>query len=285
MIPAASEPEISFDKLLKDLNSRTERRRKTAFETACRLSPDELLELVELEAEKYAGKLRNRQVRIRSKSFLGLIVCVAIYYFTHDIFQFGLLGFYTVIENVVSIYPQYSSKNMVKLITQSDDIRLTGHVVIVFVKNENRRIQKKCAAFLITHLPQITEEHDSVFTFDQKQALVKLLREPWPDPDLIVPVLQAIEKVGDSSAIPTVKSLIKYRNDMIRRSKKVYQVQNAAKDCLLNLELKAERQRISSTLLRASSTAVTPDVLLHPIYTSVTAHTDQEQLVRAENPE
>src|SRR5262249_30449931 len=94
--------------------------------------------------------------------------------------------------------------------------------------------------------------------------------------ELILATLQALEHVGDHKAIPSVRRLIPCPVWLVYSDR----IEQAARQCLLALRARNEKQRTRHTLLRAATdVATSTEILLRPAQDTGTA--DRQQLLRA----
>ena len=135
---------------------------------------------------------------------------------------------------------------------------------------------------LIKMLPRLQASDTNLITLRQRKLLYAILskneRIPWYNrywkPELKIAILRALEQIGDAKAVPVVEK--------VARTTRNAEVRQAAEECLLFLQQRAEQTRLEQTLLRASTPA-TSDMLLRPTVSTVT--TEPQQLLRASNTE
>ena len=129
---------------------------------------------------------------------------------------------------------------------------------------------------LVELLPQVTPGDAVLFHDAHRQALYRALDDP--NTDMVVLLLEALEKIGDGRAMPAVRRLA----DGGGRAKIDSQVLYAAQHCLPLLEARAVHDTANHTLLRAS--AFTPHSSAQ-LLRSVTARPDDapSELLRADN--
>jgi hypothetical protein len=137
----------------------------------------------------------------------------------------------------------------------------------------------KIKVALIRLLPRLRSSDASFLTSRHRKSLNQFFRldESWRDSNgvhgaaLKIAVLRALEQIGDETSLPAVERLAKSARDP--------QVRAAAQDCLPFLQHRIEKARIEQTLLRASGTGYSPEVLLRPANNE--AEAAPEQLLRA----
>ena len=102
-----------------------------------------------------------------------------------------------------------------------------------------------------------------------------LSNSPAADPRFVIAILRALEQIGDKQALPRVERMARTARNL--------QVRAAAQECLPYLTVRAEQTRVEQTLLRASASTASPDMLLRP--TVAAAPTEPQQLLRASHME
>lgn len=175
------------------------------------------------------------------------------------------------------------------------DVRSIGPLIDA-LKLDDLRTREISYNALIPLLPQLKASDAALLNDSQRTKLLRILSLPIENPlykdvrdlfrpaknqaiEIRVSILQALEQVGDSKAIPFVAPLAKQeaKTDGERR------IKEAAQECLPALKLRAEQQQTIQTLLRASQPSdALPDTLLR----AAAGHQDtpSEQLVRASDP-
>jgi hypothetical protein len=129
---------------------------------------------------------------------------------------------------------------------------------------------------LLRLLPRLQASDASLLNAEQRASLNRVL--PTNDGELILAILRAWQQVGDGEAIHAVESLASGESALAQRSQ---EIQQAAQDCLPYLRLRAERERIGGSLLRASEAPITdPDTLLRSIGDAAAMEDRAEHLLR-----
>src|SRR5206468_10754437 len=113
----------------------------------------------------------------------------------------------------------------------------------------------------------------------QLEALARSLASNTANPYYLVAALNALEQVGDGTALPMVRSLASGK----MKTADPKRVQAAARECLPYLQVRFEQQRATQTLLRASHVSKSPhDRLLRPAQSGPDA--EAEGLLRPSEP-
>ena len=97
--------------------------------------------------------------------------------------------------------------------------------------------------------------------------------------DLVVAALTAIERMGDTRALPAVERL----NGAASGVGATERVREAVRSCLAVLQAKAEQERARQVLLRPAEDNAANDVLLRPVQGTI--ESDPEVLLRPSGPE
>ena len=133
------------------------------------------------------------------------------------------------------------------------------------------KIQKAIAELLVE---AETDDFDLLNTAHRQFLNDALYRS---DTELVKAVLTAWERAGDSRAIPFVEKLAAGRASAVGNPG----IQQQAQECLIILQERAAVEQNADTLLRASTAATTPDILLRPAYTAPQSAEAEAQLLRA----
>jgi hypothetical protein len=143
-----------------------------------------------------------------------------------------------------------------RLLAQVEDRRIVGPLTEALDYGDavTRDAARQC---LLRVLPQFAAADAYKLEARHRRRLNRVLSSE--DEPLILAVLQALPRIGDSNSIAPVEYLIRHpQSQKIRR---------AATECLPLLTQRIEELRISGTLLRPSSDAETaPEMLLRPVY-------------------
>ena len=142
-----------------------------------------------------------------------------------------------------------------RLLAQVEDRRIVGPLTEALDYGDavTRDAARRC---LLRLLPQLTPADAFKLEPRHRRRLNRVLGSE--DEPLILAVLQALPRIGDSSSVASVQQL--------KRHAQSNRLKLAAAECLPLLTLRIEERRISGTLLRPSSEADTsPDMLLRPI--------------------
>jgi hypothetical protein len=142
-----------------------------------------------------------------------------------------------------------------RLLAQVEDRRIVGPLTEALDYGDavTRDAARRC---LLRLLPQLTPADACKLEARHRRRLNRALGSE--DEPLILAILQALPRIGDSSAVAPVQHL--------KRDAPSKEVERAAARCLPLLTLRIEELRISATLLRPSSEAETaPGFLLRPV--------------------
>lgn len=146
-----------------------------------------------------------------------------------------------------------------RLLAQVEDRRIVGPLTEALDYGDalTRDAARQC---LLRLLPQLAPADAYKLDARHRRRLNRVLSSE--DEPLILAVLQALPRIGDSSAITPVQNLKRFH-----RAKKI---RRAATECLPLLQLRIEELRLSGTLLRPSSEAeAAPEMLLRPLSTDI----------------
>ena len=198
----------------------------------------------------------------------------------HPVNDLAVLGAITAI--IMGYYAQTRAKEAIRNIDALGIPQTVGVLLEVYGAN-GRFILGDTRPTLTRLLPRLQATDASLLTPGQRKLLYTILsssdRYPWYksywSADLKIAILSALEQIGDEKAVPHVAKLA--------RTARNPQVRVAAQECLPFLQQRAEQTRIEQTLLRASMSTDSPDMLLRP--TIAVAPTEPQQLLRASNAE
>jgi hypothetical protein len=154
-----------------------------------------------------------------------------------------------------------------QILAAFDDVRIVGPLAeaLQYGGADTRDAARRT---LLRLLPKMQSSDASRLSDRQRDCLYALLESS--DTELVLAILKALEQIGDDRAVLYVEALTVSRDTAIRE---------AAVACLPFLKARAEQQRLSQTLLRASRAAdTTPELLLRPA--RGTGETDPQQLLR-----
>jgi len=142
-----------------------------------------------------------------------------------------------------------------RLLAQVEDRRIVGPLTEALDYGDavTRDAARRC---LLRLLPQLTPADAFKLETRHRRRLNRVLGSE--DEPLILAVLQALPRIGDSSSIAAVQHL--------KRHTRVRKIRRVATECLPLLMLRIEELQISGTLLRPSSEAdASPEMLLRPV--------------------
>ena len=138
-------------------------------------------------------------------------------------------------------------------------------------KQTQNEIQKAIAALLVK------AESDDFALLNTAHRLFLNKALLGYDTELVTAVLTAWARAGDSRAIPFVAKLAEGRASAATNPG----IQRQAQECLVILQERAALEQNADTLLRASTAATTPGILLRPAYTAPQSAEAEAQLLRA----
>jgi len=189
--------------------------------------------------------------------------------------SFGLIGSLFAVNSARK--PRHRRRTLALRVADQYDVRSIGPLIDA-LNLDDAQTREIAAVALTDRLPHLGEDDDARLTESQRTRLCHLLSLPVESPlhkdiralfrpadsraiDFRVAILRALEKVGDSKAIPIVRQLATRKPGTPGERR----IREAAITCLSALELRAEQLRSRRTLLRASHpNAAAPDTLLRP---------------------
>jgi hypothetical protein len=130
------------------------------------------------------------------------------------------------------------------------------NILAIACRDGDRDTRAVAAKGLRRLLPQLKPEDARHISTEGMQALLKLLDRP--DGLLAIPILKALEQVGDVRAIPMVQRITSsmkpasFWKMISLPENEWWQVQNAARECLPYLQARQEKERLRGSLLRPS---------------------------------
>lgn len=273
-----------LEQLLRDLDSLRPSVRKRAREEACRLPPEDLMALLELEGKHYVRRkkaiLRNVTLGLATTLALAIVVCrVAA---LDPVFMLFALLFlpYAALCYVPVFTPGRVRKGVLAVLESADDPRFVGPALVMLASHgPNSHVKWSVTRALQRLLPGFRADQAKMLTAKQKKALLVNLLEPYRYPRLSVCLLRALEQIGDAEALPVVQKIAG------SRTRQAPDVVAAARECLPFLEIRVEQSRQAQTLLRPSDpgSACAPDTLLRPAENA--DRTPPEQLLRSTLPQ
>lgn len=160
--------------------------------------------------------------------------------------------------------------------SQSGDARNIGPILdIRFNSFADTELQVLARRALIPLLPHLKEK--TLLSSRQYRRLYSLLKigDPNTEADFLIALLKAIERVGDSRALPPVSQLALGSAETAREKR----VREKARRCLTVLRTRQQQEQTSGVLLRAS--ALGDVTLLHPAQSQTAP--GASELLRPEN--
>lgn len=179
---------------------------------------------------------------------------------------------------------------LIQAIEQAEDVRFVP-LALDMLSKANNAVPKAIAQLLIRLLPTLRPGQTDDWTPQQKQRLLLLIKPPFTNVELTLAALKALAQVGDESASDPVTQLCEMQHEkpllyedvtkLIRRpglSKEAQKIQEAARQCLPFLQIRAAERKQMQTLLRPAGLTDTPEVLLRPAVAR--GERSSEQLLR-----
>jgi hypothetical protein len=243
---------------------------------------DPVAELLSRHAEEQAlRKQRTRRMRIWLTAGLApvwaFVIVVTLH--THKWALLSLLATVAVISATVAATRKQVDLN--RELAALDDVRVIGPLIDAMDYGEEDTPDYILAG-LARQLPSMKASDAGLLTERHRKILRQILAEQEEKKftALRVAILKALEQIGDSRDLKTVKSLAHPLIPMTG----IAAVRDAARACLPYLETLAQAQRVRDSLLRPSSSIPQdPGVLLRPTtsgtiedpYTLLRAFTEQ----------
>ncbi len=191
-------------------------------------------------------------------------------------------------------------RSLTRALAQNHDVSQVGPLIQA-LRVQNTSVRNLAKNALIPLLPTVQASDSTQFGSSERDILLRLLSISPHDlgyrdltelfsrsayrreVDLRLAILKAFEQVGGSREQAAVERLARGLPPLQSAVPVPPELQQAAKDCLPYLQLRATEQRAREQLLRASSAHnLSDDVLLRPATTRPEAR--PEQLLRASEP-
>lgn len=173
----------------------------------------------------------------------------------------------------------YTQRNLTQSLMHTDDLRLVAPLLESAASSE---MGGEVAAMILTSLLSRLRASDAELLDTPARAnLNRALTTHRRNIEFVLATLQALQQVGDATALPTVQKLAESRG----RSAAAQRVRAAAQECLPFLQQRAAQAQASQTLLRASdSLAIPSDTLLRPAQSGNTPVEEKTMLRPAMEP-
>ncbi len=256
-----------------------------------RLNSSDETERQQAQAELYAliadDTRRIRQCRNLQVYSITTACLLYLAVYVHDrLIGHHPMNDFVVVAAITAIILAHAAQSQAKVAISNigalDISQAAGALLDVYGMN-GRFILGDTRPALIRLLPRLRVTDANLLTPGQRKLLYTILsrneRNPWSinywSADLKIAILRALEQIGDEKAIPYVEKAARTARNL--------EVRAAAQECLPYLTTRAEQLRVEQTLLRASASTTSPDMLLRP--TVATAPTEPQQLLRASNAE
>lgn len=240
---------------------------------------DVLLALLKQEA---AGRRTRRRWVISGFTiyFVLLIVMMITPLFLGKKPEFGFLGQFGSMTGAImgALAVTATQKNATSALAEFDDVRAVGWWALA-LGYDDKQIVAQAREKLTKLLPGLTASDGHLLDAEQRAALHKALSGKDGSAELHKSILDAVAKIGDLQAIPAVEKLARGEG----ASAHLPVLQAAASECLAALHVRAEQDRASASLLRASSFTEVPEAreqLLRPA-SAQPAETAPAELLRA----
>jgi hypothetical protein len=239
----------------------------------------QLLETVQREA--HTRKLNRRNTRILHGFLIGILVLLigatvfrGLVKGKWEFEGFSSLWIFFILGGASTVALSQKHKEATTRLAELDDIRAVGPLAeaLEFEDDQIRTIVVNALARL---LPRLKASDAPLLNSEQRACLYRALQQSTLPPlsRLTLPILKALEQIGDEEALPQVESLL--RQPYLNSEKRA-----AAETCREFLIQNAEQKRIRKTLLRPVETVEAhPETLLRPAQACTT--TAPEELLRA----
>ncbi|HZO92059.1 MAG TPA: hypothetical protein VFB38_27320 [Chthonomonadaceae bacterium] len=221
---------------------------------------------------------RRRYLRTATGTGAALLLIWLIYITRGEIFQ----HFWWIIKIGAGAWVADKAVNKrreaASALSKAGDPRAVG-VLALALRDGDSFVRNIAGSALRTLLPRVRASDTSYITPDQMNALLSLAYDEEDRLRLKIPLLLALQQIGDERALPAVEHLLYDPSRDVRR---------AAKECLPFVTERVRRARESATLLRASSAtsiAAMPDQLLRPASGAPPTQTPADQLLRPMEPQ
>jgi hypothetical protein len=250
--------EPDYDLLKKNLSGREKASLEAAKAQLKRLTPAQLVTLVELDATRQKWRQHRRGIPLLLTYYV-----LFVYVF---IPKSGILKQFDMVAVIVSLlcagagfYHIYSNlgvrKAVAETIEQSEDtafvpaalelLSRSGSIRKYFTRTQSRPAEASLRTALKRLMPRLRSGQLDTWTIQQRNALLVPLIEPTFDVELTLCVLKALEQVGGEWALPSVITLTKLKGKGPEA-----RIKTAAEECLPTLQEIAEEERRAGTLLR-----------------------------------
>ncbi len=207
-----------MQRLLDQLNSRDKNLRAEALREARTLTPEELLQLVVL-ADNVRHTRRKRSDLVYY-TVMGLYLLIGLMLPVPGdkwVGRFSLAGVMFSGTFKTWYVKKYSSAviNITTLLLETDDVRFAAPMLRLNHEHANESLRTA----LKNLLPQVRADHAAQWSKEDKAALLLPLKNPEQNCELTLTCLNALQQIGDSSAIPAVRRLIEKRSLLGHRKK------------------------------------------------------------------
>ncbi len=226
---------------------------------------EDLLNILAEEQRNSLGRRKNRRIVL---AVYGLVFCVIMLMLVLAHIHFAGVG--NLIGPIVGITVgmfavSAKQRKGIQALATFNDIRAVPFLVTALgYKDQN--LQVTAANALCGLLPRLQASDAALLKLEHYALLNRALRNDLElkrhgAARLRIAILQALQQVGDASSLALVEEMAEGKGKAAGQP----EVRQAAETCLSYLRLRAENQRQTQTLLRASDSSMTPvEMLLRP---------------------
>jgi hypothetical protein len=268
--------------LTKRLGSRKAQERQQAEQQVQEMGAagrDLLISIMRHEEQRQRAKRRNLVWKLLFKIALLGVPTLFLFVVHGQLFMLNLMlgnifGF-LLGSTIVALITSRSQHNAACLLaTHFDDVSIIGPMAEA-LEYRSRPAREAATAALLRLLPRLQEDSADLLTVEQRGNLHRALM--GKNPRLVLAVLNTVQQIGDSKAMPNVQKLAAG----LGIAGEDIGIQEAAQHTLLLLRQRIDARHAPATLLRASSVeAAGTEDLLRPA-TAGAADTQSALLLRA----
>lgn len=274
-----SEIDDKLERLLGCLGSRKEANREAAKRQARALPQEELVRLIDMEAKQNTAWLIRAAVLTIPYYLLVLTIPFAVVLLlrirSHEGAIMSAFTIFMVMRMNHHFYVQMpcARRCLMEVIDEIEDPTFVP-AALSLLQTSNIPIRASIDQVLLRLLPRVSKDQADEWTPLQRKQLLATFVFPVRHFEAAIGILEALQRIGDDWALPTVRKLTRmntngtFRTVDKRMAKAEYcrrlkMIREAAEACLPFLEMRMEEQKQAETLLRASEPgAAAPDTLL-----------------------
>ncbi len=245
---------------------------------------DEELEALLARVSLIPANRKRRTWLVPTLTISGLILMTVIcgvmglidngWFFVIGIFTFPLITCVTLIAI------NRKERRDIEALAKYDDIRAVGGL-LDGVNFGNRRLKRSVHRSLEQLLPKLAETDADLLSTGQREALNMLIYDK--SPELAMAALQAIQRVGDGTALPYLTAMAVGKGIPATLQNRSGEVQEYARQAAERIQARIDFQNRANVLLRASQRPDTPsDQLVRPAYN--TSQVEVGELLRPDMP-